>query len=334
MTASLTRRGALRLVLGSGLAVAGGMAEAGRDTARVHRRAALAFGTTVSVTLEATGLATAEAAFSEAFAAVRRIDRLASLTRVDGQVHRLNRDGVLDNPDPAVVAMLRMAQRMHAATQGAFDVTVQPMWLAFDAAARRGSWPDETEIAAIRPLVDGTAIRVEDGRIAFERPGMAITLNSLARGLAADHVAMALARCGIVNALFDIDVLGGLGRRPDGEPWRVAVRHPRDPAASVGVADVRGCLSTSGDYEYHWSADYARNHIIDPRRGCSPGDFASVVVQAESGLIADALSTAAFLVGRRDAGPLLERFGAEALFVDKAGAVSWTAGFPRRAPAA
>lgn len=325
--APLSRRGALRLALGGGAALIGAGASPGHDAPRSYRRAALAFGTTVSIALRAPGPRDAEAAFAAAFAEVRRVDRLASLTAPDGELFRLNRDGALRDPHPDLVAMLRMAARLHAATEGAFDATVQPMWLAFDAAARRGAWPAEAEIAALRARVDGAALLVAEDRVAFARPGMAATLNSLARGLAADRVAGALARRGIADALFDVDVLGALGRRPDGTPWRVAVRHPRDPGASVGTAELRGCLATSGDYEYFWSADYSRNHIIDPRRGRSPAGFSSVAVAAGDGLTADGLSTAAFLLDRPAAEALLARFGAEALFVDKAGGATATPGF-------
>ncbi|MDE3175230.1 MAG: FAD:protein FMN transferase, partial [Pseudomonadota bacterium] len=144
---------------------------------------------------------------------------------------------------------------------------------------------------------------------------------------AADRVAAALARLGVARAMFDTDVLGARGSRPDGRPWLARVRHPRQPDASVALTPVTGFLATSGDYQYFWSPDYARNHIVDPRRGVSPGDFAAVTVRADSGLMADALSTAAFLVGRDEAPALLARFGAHALFVGKDGAVGRTEGF-------
>jgi thiamine biosynthesis lipoprotein len=171
-------------------------------------------------------------------------------------------------------------------------------------------------------------VTIDEGRIAFAKPGMAVTLNSLARGHAADRVAKALAAQGVVNAFFDTDVLGNVGSKPDGAPWRAHIRDPRDAGASVGAASVTGCLATSGDYQYFWSPDYSRNHIIDPRHGASPQDFSSVSVLAGSGLLADALSTAVFLAGAKKAPALLRRFGAEAFFVDKAGTVTRTAGFP------
>jgi FAD:protein FMN transferase len=325
----ITRRGALRLAIGGVAGLVSGPAGSARAPLRLHRRIGIAFGTTVSITLARADAATAEAAFNVGFAEIRRIDRLASLTREDGQVFRLNRDGYLDAPDPDILEMLRMARAMHVATSGAFDVTIQPLWLALDAAAKRGEWLGESEIAGILKRVDQAALVVSDDRLELALPGMTITLNSLARGLAADRVADALARVGIVNAFFDTDVLGAMGRRPDGAMWRAMVRHPRKPEGNVGVANLRGCLATSGDYQYFWSPDYSRNHIIDPRRGASPGDYSSVSVLAQSGLAADALSTAAFLVGAAGAPALLRQFQAEALFVDKGGVVTQTRAFPR-----
>ena len=324
-----TRRSALRLALGGLAGLAGGSASGARKSVQLHRRVGVAFGTTVSITLEAADAVTAEAAFAASYAEIRSVDRLSSLTHPKSEVFRLNRDGYLDRPDPFLLDMLRMARAMNSATDGAFDVTIQPLWLAFDAAASRGSWPSEAEIADLRMRVDQSALVVSDDRVEFACPGMAITLNSLARGLAAVRVADALALTGIVNAFFDTDVLGSGGRRPDGGLWRAIIRHPRKPEANIGAAEVRGCLATSGDYQYFWSPDYARNHIIDPRRGASPGDFSSVSVVAKSGLAADALSTAAFLVGADQAPALLQKFRAEALFVDKAGVVAQTRGFPR-----
>ena len=322
-----TRRRALALALGCG-AVAGFAAPGAR--AETFRRVGAAFGTTVSVTLLARDAAQAEAAFAAAFAQIRHVDKIASLHRPDSEISRLNRDGFFDRPDPALTAMLAMAAEMHAASEGAFDISVQPLWLAFDAAAKAGGWPDAGEIARIGAHVDAGRIAFDARQVRFGLPGMGITLNGLAQGYAADRVALALAGAGITQAFIDTGELAARGARPDGAPWRAALQHPRDRAASLGLADVAGCLATSGDYQYFWSPDFARNHIIDPRSGASPTELATACVLAKTGLLADALSTAVFVTGVARGRALLERFGAEALFVDKAGAMTMTPNFPFR----
>jgi thiamine biosynthesis lipoprotein len=99
------------------------------------------------------------------------------------------------------------------------------------------------------------------------------------------------------------------------------------------IAARSGCVATSGDYETTFSADYAHHHIFDPHTGDSPPELASVTVVARNGLLADGLSTAAFVLGTRTGQALIERFGAQALFVHKDGTLHATSGFALR-PAA
>jgi FAD:protein FMN transferase len=319
-----TRRDALKFAAAGLTAILGADAT---PVGRPFRRLGVAFGTSVSVTVVSEDAGEAEAAFDAAFAEIRAVDRLSSLTRPDSELFRLNRDGRLDDPSPALLQMLETAALMHEATAGAFDVTIQPLWRAMDGAAKRGRWLDAAELAAAQARVDQRALAFDRRSVGFLKPGMAVTLNSLSRGLAADRVAAALTKLGVARATFDTDVLGARGLRPDGRQWLARVRDPRRPERSVAATPVAGFLATSGDYQYFWTPDFSRNHIVDPRRGASPGDFASVTVRADSGLMADALSTAAFLVGREAAPALLAGFGAQALFVAKHGAVSRTPGF-------
>ena len=67
--------------------------------------------------------------FARVEAEVARIETLASLHR-DSALTRLNRDGHLSWPSPDFLDLLTLAGQVHAATEGAFDPTVQPLWLA------------------------------------------------------------------------------------------------------------------------------------------------------------------------------------------------------------
>lgn len=289
-----------------------------RGGGRLYRRLGVAFGVTVSLTVRAEDEAQAEMAFAAAFAEIRAVDLMSSLTDPRGELFRLNLAGRLERPSGGLRQLLETAALMHEATGGLFDATIQPLWRATDDARGRLS---ADGLARALALVDASALVFDARSAGFTRPGMAATLNSLSRGLAADRVAEALRRQGVTQAMFDTDVLGAIG------PWKARVRNPR-AESSIAVARVQGFLATSGDYQYHWTPDYALNHILDPRRGDSPRDFASVTVQADTGLLADALSTAVFLSGAAAAPALLARFKAEALFVGKDGKTAWTSGFP------
>jgi thiamine biosynthesis lipoprotein len=89
------------------------------------------------------------------------------------------------------------------------------------------------------------------------------------------------------------------------------------------------CLATSGDYATAFSDDFRLNHLFDPRTGRSPESLASVSIAAPTGMAADALSTAVFVLGPRRGLALVDSTpGADALFVLKNGRMLKTEGFP------
>jgi thiamine biosynthesis lipoprotein len=86
------------------------------------------------------------------------------------------------------------------------------------------------------------------------------------------------------------------------------------------VLELRdGSLSTSGDYERFFEVDGVRyHHILDLRTGLPARGCRSVTVLAPDGMTADALSTAAFVLGPRDGLRLLRKFpGAQGVVVDE-----------------
>jgi thiamine biosynthesis lipoprotein len=173
-------------------------------------------------------------------------------------------------------------------------------------------------------------LEVSPRRVRLNSPGGAITLNGIAQGFAADGVMAALRRHGVEHALVNTGEIATLGQRADAQEWSVGIQHPRRPEAYMGVVKLGGrCLATSGDYATTFSADFSRNHIFDPRVGQSPQHFSSVSVAAPNATLADALSTAAFVL-LPEAGLRLVRSipGADALLVFKDGRTVATEGFP------
>jgi thiamine biosynthesis lipoprotein len=94
---------------------------------------------------------------------------------------------------------------------------------------------------------------------------------------------------------------------------------------TVRVSDKAVC--TSGDYERAAPAPTGEHHILDPRSGRSPCEVASVTVVAPNAMLADALSTAAFVLGPADGVRLLERHGVEGVILTPALERHATAGF-------
>jgi thiamine biosynthesis lipoprotein len=289
------------------------------DGRRLVLEAGLAFGTTVSVAAVHARPEVAHLAARAALDEVRRVDTLMTVYRAESQVGRLNATGRLDDPHPHLLRVLEFAQRLAALSGGAFDVTVQPLWTCYVEARGRGRVPAADELAAARALVDWRGLEVSAGRVSLRRPGMAITLNGVAQGYAADLAVAALRAHGVEDALVDAGEHGVEGERQPGHPWTVGLQHPRDPDALLGAIVLDGrFLATSGDYATPFTSDFSSHHILDPRTGRSPPGLSEVVVAAATGLEADGLTKPMMILDRARARALLARFpGAGATWVDK-----------------
>lgn len=140
-----------------------------------------------------------------------------------------------------------------------------------------------------------------------------LDLGGVAKGLAVDLAARELAPFEhyAIDAGGDVFVAG---RNVDDEPWAIGIRHPRSPgtlAETVRVSDAAVC--TSGDYERRQPGANDGHHILDPRTRASVAGVASVSVRAPRAIVADALATAAFVMGPADGMAWIGRQGAEGL---------------------
>jgi len=299
---------------------------------RLHTGTALAFGTIINIAVVHADEKLARRAINAALGAAQQVDRLMSIYHADSQVFRLNRDGVLRQPDPQLLAVLEQARGLSLLTDGAFDISVQPLWHAYSVAAARCTLPDAQQQGRALALVDWRGVKSSMDRVELARPGMAITLNGLAQGYAADLALAAVRAHGIEHALLDTGEFAARGRK-HGQPWTLGVRAPRDPQALAATLRLDGrSMATSGDYEMAFTPDYLHHHIFDPKVGDSPPQLASVTVLAHSAMLADGLSTACMVLGADKAMALAARLpGVDLLAIDKAGRAWRSAGFPPEA---
>ena len=246
------------------------------------------------------------------------------------------------------VAVVQDALRLAHLTEGAFDPTVGPLvdlWgfvqteeaPADGEGTVRGRRPPAPEaIAQVLERVGYQHLRVDEEASTVElvQPGMGLDLGGIAKGAAVDRVAQLFRDVGVERALID---LGGnlyaLGRKADGSPWRVGIRHPRNPGAVLAIVEARDvAIATSGDYERYFIHEGVRySHLLDPRTGSPARELASVTILAPKGVDADGLSTAVFVLGPEDGAQLVESLpGVEAIFVDPAMNVTYTSGLEGR----
>lgn len=293
--------------------------------ARLYSATDTAFGTTITARVRHKDQRQAELAIEDAFGAARKVDALMSIHSETSQVFRLNRDGRLRDPDPHLLEVLRRAQTISTLTNGAFDITVQPLWSAFSRSAANHTLPSDQEIAMARQLVNWKHLLAGPRQLSFRKAGMAITLNGIAQGYAVDLALAALKARGVEHALLDTGEYVSNGARAPGHPWLLGVQDPRHADACAGTLRLDGrSVATSGDYETMFTPDFVNHHIFDPDTGHSPLELASVTVVAPTGWQADGLSTALMVLGPDKAMALAaELADVDVLLVGKTGKI-WT----------
>lgn len=318
MTRRWHRRGALRVIAaGLGLPLAALGLRVARGDPRPVRWQGEVLGAWSGMTLWHPNPAHARRAISRMLAEIDRLERVFSLYRPDSQITRLNRDGQLDRPAADLVSVLDHSLQMAALSAGAFDPTVQPLWLAHSAGPA-----DPARIGRARALVDHAALSVGAGRIRLGRPGMAITLNGIAQGHITDRITDLLGNEGFETAMIELGETRALGTGPDGRPFSIGLVDPLAPDRLGRDLSLAGAaLAVSGGYGLRF--DGGGHHILDPRSGASAQGLAQVAVTSARAVWADALSTAIHVAGTGAAGPLLAAYpGSQAILWHTDGTVT------------
>lgn len=190
------------------------------------------------------------------------------------------------------------------ASGGAFDPTMGALvdlW-GFGPTPARLVPPGANEIAAARARAGWRRLTFDAaGGRAFQPGGLVLDLSGIAKGHAVDRVTTLLAQRGFGHALVEIGgELKGIGVRPDGEPWWVAIEPPPTVALPGTRVALHGlAVATSGDYRRFFESGGRRYaHSIDPRTGAPAVNcLASVTVLHRDCIAADAFATALLVMG-------------------------------------
>jgi thiamine biosynthesis lipoprotein len=303
-----------------------GLLPTGADAPPRHwqTRPLLGFGTTLSLTVGADNAALVERALDLAVADIRLVETQMSLFDPKSAVSRLNAQGELRDPHPLLVKVLTLAQEVSRKSGGAFDVTVQPLWQAYVNAQQQHQLPGAAQIESARAQTGWQHLEIKTDLVRFTRPHMAITLNGIAQGFAADVIRARWQAMGIQHALINTGEWTASGTAKDSQPWRLGIADPRDEARMVRNIAVSGqCVASSADNQTYFTPDFKNHHIFDPHTGRSPIDVASVTVVARSTALADALTKVMFVGGMKDALRLAKAWSVEVLMIDKVG--GWVA---------
>ncbi len=220
---------------------------------------------------------------------------------------------------PELARVIEVSQKVSAASDGAFDLSVGPLTQLWRRSRRQRLLPEPDKLAAARAAVGWQSIVRTSAGVRLAKPGMRLDPGGIAKGYALDEATRVLRAHGIRSSMVagagDIVVT----EPPPGEPgWRIEVGRLDTPDAP-GPRQVllrNASLCTSGDLFQFVEINGTRySHIVDPRTGLGLTDHSLVTVIGPDGITTDALSTALSVAGPDRAASIARRFKAEFLLL-------------------
>lgn len=290
-------------------------------------------GTAVEITLKQDNPRAVEAAFKE----IERLEKVFSSYIPDSEISRISKgagkEGIKVSAE--VVEVVLAGLKVSRLSKGAFDPTVGVLFGkegVWDFSGEKNNVPKRKEILRLLRLVDyrDVIVNKDTSIVGLKKRGMRLDLGGVAKGYIVGRAMEVLKKHGIEWAIIraggDMMVYSSKGNAP---PFTIGIQHPRKEGELLGKIRVANrAVATSGDYERSFIKDGIRyHHIIDPKTGYPADKCRSVTVVSEDPTLADALSTAAFVMGPEKGMELIERLaGVEGIIVDREGGVGVSSG--------
>ena len=244
----------------------------------------------------------AQGAVEAARDAIIGLDGDLSVTNPESLVYELNAQGTC-TADSDMEYLVEKSLSAYDMTDGAFNICIYPIMKEWGFTTGEFKVPEASALSALCDELASSEVTLnkQDKSVRLSE-GTMIDFGGIAKGYATKVAVDIMNSKRISSALIN---LGGnvyaLGKKPDGSLWNVAVKSPVDSIKYLGVLSISDkAVITSGGYErYFEESGITYHHIIDPSTGYPADSGAqSVTVVSSDPTLADALSTAIFVMGQ------------------------------------
>lgn len=242
---------------------------------------------------------------ADALEIVHELEDQMTVYRSGSELSRLNRSAFENavKVEARLFQILLEAKRISEGTDGAFDPTSGPLISLWRRCRQDGRVPSDNEIAECLQHTGLENVRFNESEmtVQFLDPAAEFNLGGIGKGYALDRAGAFLAEAGVSDWLihggFSSILAKGSHRGQDG--WPVGIRNPLLPHETLGTILLKDrALATSGSGVQSFRVGGQKyGHILDPRTGRPVEGLLSVTVLAPTAAIADALSTAFFVLG-------------------------------------
>jgi len=296
-------------------------------------------GTVVEITMMGGDASRYDKAARSAFDKIARLEKVFSSYDPKSAVSRISEHSGQPVKVPAeVITVVKKALKVARLSDGAFDPTVGAMAGIWGFSGEKKHLPTQHEVDKVLPLVNYRNVLVDEkaGTITLLKKGMTLNLGGVAKGYIVEQAGRELSRNGVTRAIIkaggDMFLVNNTGRLGNAN-FILGMQDPRHKDMIMGEAFSRyGAVATSGDYERYFMIDGKRYcHILDPETGFPARRSRAATIVAKDPTIADALSTAVFVMGPKKGLALIESLdGVEGVIVDSDGFIHNSSGFKGR----
>ncbi|MBQ3054095.1 MAG: FAD:protein FMN transferase [Clostridia bacterium] len=249
---------------------------------------------------------------------IDNLDANMNASNVNGNLYKLNNEGGTVSFDSDTIKVLEVAEDIKIKSNGAFNVAIRPLVELWGFNGNYRKVPTDTDIADTLSVIASTQIKREGNKVSITPKGK-IDLSGIAKGYASDKASEILKEYDVDFAILDF---GGnimtYGQKPDGSPFKISIDDGKEGVFAT-LSIKSGAVITSGEYQRYFEENGKKyHHILDPKTGFpAENGLVSVTILSDSGVLADALSTACFVLGAEDGINLAKDCQVKAVLLDK-----------------
>ena len=238
--------------------------------------------------------------------------------------------------DRAIIDLLLDCRDFYDLTDGLVNVAMGSVLRLWHVARNDGLndmanayLPDGEALAAAAEHMDFSCVVIDEAAstVYITDPETRLDVGAVAKGWSAQRAAENAPEGLLISVGGNVCATGP--KDENGTPWRVGVQNPDGGDQYLHTLNITGgSVVTSGDYQRCYMVDgKIYHHIIDPATLYPSEYWRSVTILCADSGLADALSTALFLLPLEEGMALAEKSGAEAFWVNEAGEQFYTPGF-------
>ena len=253
--------------------------------------------------------------YSQINSFVNLADNTFNLQNNKSELVLLNKNKISTNPSPELIDVVKKSKIISELTDGAFDITVQPLWnFYYDhfIVQEKQTYPDREKLEIIKKTINWKNVHIKDNNILLKN-NASITLNGIAQGWITDNIVDILRKNNINNTLVDFGETFASGNYQNERPWNIQLVGGYNSNKVIKLTNKAVATSSPSGTVFEPSKKF--HHIFNPKTGLSESIFETVSIVSDKAWLSDSIATSALLLDKNNLKTLCNKLKADAYIV-------------------